>query len=84
LTELDLIAENDPTVHSIVLLAPSGRLEPKAALLAGVVILAKQKAKLLQEIAFLQQIAPRRYRVDGKELVWHTPDWLIPITQLDQ
>ena len=46
-----------------------------------VVVLGEDRKRLMARIMELEAIAPRRLKMpDGREMVWHCPDHLIPVT----
>ena len=67
--------DTDETVHKLMEI----RAGPEAIIIA----LVEQKRVLTTELVTLIKIAPKRYRLkDGKQVVWHCPNELIPETQL--
>lgn len=50
-----------------------------------IVILANQKAMLTEQLLRLESIAPRKFQLaDGKVMIWHCPDHLVPMRHLGQ
>lgn len=46
-----------------------------------VIELHEQNQRLVREVYRLEAIAPKRMRLnDGREMVWHCPDELVPIS----
>jgi hypothetical protein len=46
-------------------------------------LLVEQNKQLIEKNIQLYSIAPRKIKVDGKIYVWHAPDELIPLTELN-
>lgn len=50
-----------------------------------IVILANQKAMLTEQMLRLESIAPRKFQLaDGRVMIWHCPDELVPMRHLGQ
>ena len=46
--------------------------------------LVKRHEDMIEKFLDLDSINPKRYKVDGKEMIWHCPDDLIPLVDLDK
>jgi len=47
-----------------------------------IVILVNQLNDALKQVSKLESIAPKRITVDGRDIIWRCPDYLIPSSNL--
>jgi hypothetical protein len=71
----DEVFVNDPTVYNLLNSGGTAR--------ECIVALANEKAELIKKIVDLEMIVPKKYKLpDGKIVIWHCPDDLIPMKEI--
>jgi len=71
-SEFEAVLRNNPIVHAVI--QNGGTIEDCC------VALDQKYREMMNEIVRLSSLVPRRFKLaDGREMIYHTPDHLVPL-----